>query len=297
MSEENANPADTNDAVVVDAPTVPDAPAPNAPAAPAAAPAPADAPASTNWRDGIADENLRSVAERFSSPSDAIKAVADLRKQVSTSIRVPGKDASAEDVQKFYKALGVPDAPEGYQFQMPEGKEATDFDKAFQSRMAKIFHETGISAQAASKLNVAWNEIQQEAEQSTIDADKLFTTQSESHLKQEWGQDYQRNVALASRAAADLFDDMDSAKKIEMKDGRFLLDHPIMVKMLAKVGGEMAEDGFRRMDAGEASTLKQQADGLAKQKFDAYNKGDRALANQLAAQEQKLLERIHGKVA
>lgn len=295
MSEENGNGGAGGNEVPV-AGVTPAAPNGNG-GAPAEAPVVPTAPVSANWRDGITDENLRSVAERFSSPTDAIKAVADLRKQVSTSIRMPGKDATTEDIQKFYKALGVPDAPEGYQFQMPEGKTATEFDKAFQAQMAKVFHETGISAQAASKLNVAWNGIQQQAEQAMIEADKQFATQAESQLRQEWGQDYQRNVALASRAAADLFDDMESAKKIEMKDGRFLLDHPIMVKMLAKVGGEMAEDGFRRMDSSEAATLQQQVDDLAKQKFDAYNKGDRALANRLSAQEQKLLERIHGKAA
>jgi hypothetical protein len=64
--------------------------------------------------------------------------------------------------------------------------------------------------------------------------------------------------------------------------------------MLAKVGSEMVEDGFRRMDATETATLEQQVKDVAKQKFDAYNRGDRDAARRLSDQEQKLLERLHG---
>lgn len=286
MSEENGG-TDIDNNGGTPAPTDGGTPTPT----PAATPTPAEP--TTNWRDAITDEGLRSVAERYNSPTDAIKAVADLRKQVSTSIRMPGKDATPEDIQKFYKAIGVPDAPDGYKFQLPEGRELTDADKAFQAEMAKAFHETGVSAQAAGKLNQVWNDMQVKAEQSMIDADKQFAAQSEAQLKQKWGQDYDRNVTLANRAATELFENLDSAKKIEMKDGRFLMDHPVMLEMLAKVGGEMAEDGFRRLDANETATLQQQADDLGKQKMDAYSKGDRETAKRLDEQQRKIMEKLY----
>lgn len=248
--------------------------------------------ATANWRDTISDESLRSVAERFNSPADAIKAVADLRKQVSVSIQKPGKDASPEDVQKFYKALGVPDSPEGYKFQMPEGKEATEADKAFQSTMAQAFHAAGVTAPGAEVLNKVWNDMQVKAEQAMVEADKEFAAQADAALKKEWGTDYERNKTFANRAAVDLFDDFESAKKIEMKDGRFLLDHPAIVKMLAKVGGEMAEDGFRRMDSAEAATLQEQADDLGQQVHDALARGEQSKARELDAKRMAIYARL-----
>lgn len=247
---------------------------------------------SGNWRDTITDDSLRSVAERFNTPADAIKSVADLRKQLSTSIRVPGENASPEEVQKFYKALGVPDSPEGYKFEMPEGRQVTDADKAFQATMAQAFHAAGISGAAASKLNQAWNSMQSQAEQAMLEADKKFTEESESRLRQEWGADFDRNKELAGRAAQNLFDNFEDARKIEMKDGRFLLDHPVIVKMLAKVGGEMAEDGFRRLDQNDIATLEQQANDLGRQKMDAYQKGDINLAKKLDEQQRNILGKL-----
>jgi hypothetical protein len=251
-----------------------------------------------NWRDTITDPDLRKVAERFNSPTDAVKSIADLRKRESIP-RVPGKDATEEEVSAYRKAIGVPDTPDEYKFEMPEGVEATDRDKAIQSMFAKAFHENGITGQAATNLQKALNEFAVQEMESTINADKNYVKQTEDALRQEWGDDYERNVSLGTRAAKEMFGaDFEAAKHIEMKDGRFLLDHPVLIKAIAGIGAEMNEGRIGpSMSESQRDTLQGRIDDLQSQKFAARDKGDNRLAQKLDAEQAALYEKLQGQAA
>lgn len=249
----------------------------------------------TGWRDSITDEDHRSVADRFNSPADAIKSIVDLRKQISTSIRLPGENASDEDVAKFNKAIGVPDSPEGYEFTMPEGREPTDADKAFQGKMAEIFHKSGVSATAAKNLIDGYNEMTVAAEEAQATADKQFVEETEAALQTKWGKDFERNKNLSSRAAKYLFgDNFEDAAQIETKDGKFILDHPVIMEALAKAGVEMAEDGFMKMDPEAAGSVQEEINNLNKELHEAHMAGDSKKAGELNDKVQKLYAKLHG---
>ena len=250
----------------------------------------------TNWRESVAGDDLQKIAERFNSPTDAIKAVADLRKQVSTSIRVPGKDATDDDRAAFNKALGVPDSVDGYKFQVPEGHEATDADKAFQSSAAEAFHKLGISADQAAGLNEWNNALVAESQKATEAADKEFAEKTEAALKSEWADDYERNTTLAKRSAAEMLGtDLESVAEMTVGD-RLLLDHPAMLRMFAKIGGEMEEGRLGpSLSEGQRSTLQEQADDISVQKFKAMDAGDSAKVKRLDIQERELMSKLHGE--
>src|SRR5262245_18771338 len=50
------------------------------------------------WADGLADEGRKDYAKRFKSNEDLLDATLNMRKDLSTRIKVPGKDAAPEDV-------------------------------------------------------------------------------------------------------------------------------------------------------------------------------------------------------
>ena len=77
----------------------------------------------TDWRAGIADERLRRYADTYASPADLAKAALDLRQKLSNAVTVPGKGASEEEHATFRKRLGIPDTPDGYEVEIPEGIE------------------------------------------------------------------------------------------------------------------------------------------------------------------------------
>ena len=247
------------------------------------------------WRDGITDTDHRAIADRFNSPADAIKSIADLRKLQSTSIRVPGEDAKPEDIAKYHKALGVPDSPEGYELKMPEGVDATDDDKAYQGKLAEIFHKAGISKAAAGKLNELHNELAAEAEEAQEAEDKRFVAETEAALTKKWGKDMERNKNLAGRFAKFAFgSNFEAAGKMELANGRFLLDDPIMMEMMAAGGIEMDEDGFHRMDPEGAEGLKEEYATLSKDIMKAHDAGDHVLAQKLSDKRSVLSHKIHG---
>ena len=250
-----------------------------------------------DWRASIEDDSLRKVADRFDSVVSLTQAVSDLRKRESNSIRIPGKDASDEDTAAYLKALGVPETVEGYEFSVPEGHELTDADKAFQTWAGETFHGHNISTEQAKGITEAWNQYAAAAQQAEIDADKVYAEKTEAALKAEWpGEEYARNKQFANRAATEVFgDSLEDVRNIETKDGRFILDHPDFVKMLAKVGREMNEGTLGGvLSDGDRDGVQDQIDELQTKIDKAQREGDRSLANKVYQDQQRLYEKIYG---
>ena len=108
-----------------------------------APPGPADATETTEsesqpgdgaWRDSIDDEGVRKLADRYNSPADMARAHAELNRELSQRIKVPGTDATDEDVLKFRKALGVPETADGYEIARPE----IVSEEAFEAETTKL---------------------------------------------------------------------------------------------------------------------------------------------------------------
>lgn len=70
---------------------------------------------------------------------------------------IPQENAKPEEWQKFNKAFGVPEKPEGYEFSAPpEGLKA---DPDFQKSIQGILHEAGVSSRQFKKIEPAWNAL------------------------------------------------------------------------------------------------------------------------------------------
>lgn len=270
--------------------------APTTPTTPATDPG-GDGPDETEWRGSIEDPSLRKIADRFLTVGDMAKAVSDLRKRESTSIRLPGKDAGEDEVAAYRKALGVPDKVEGYELSVPEDREPTDADKAFQASAAKVFHENNVSADTARALNAWWNELVAETEAAQVDADKQYADETEAALRREWpGKEFERNKAYANAAAKRMFgDDLDDVRELTTKDGRLVLDHPVLIRALAGIGREMSEGGLGPMGEGDRDDVQSQIDELQEKIDKAQSRNDRAAAQKFYLQQQEIYEKLYGR--
>lgn len=248
------------------------------------------------WRDAIKDPDLKKHAERFDTPESAIKANLEARQLLSRAIVPPGKDAKPEEVAAYRKSLGVPEKPEDYKFATPAGREATEADKAFQGTMAKLFHGANIGADQAKALNEGWNQYVEQAVAAEAAADKQFAEQSVAALKQKWGPDYDKNLAIANRAAARIYGDkLADVRSIQTKDGRFVLDHPAFVEAFAQIGREMGEGNLGpALSEGERQTVQQKIDDLQKQKMAAMDRSDSLAAARLEKEQAALYARLSG---
>lgn len=245
---------------------------------------------------GEVDDDLKKVAERFTSPADALRSIMDMRKRES-QVRVPGKNASDEERAAYFKAIGVPEKPEGYEFPALPDDQMTDEVKASREQWAKTFHETGVTKEQAAALTKAFNDQETAKLAAQVEADKQFAEQSMAALTKEWGPDKDKNLTLADRALADLANraglPVDELKSIETKAGQFLLDDARMARLLAIVGREMQEGTLGGAVSGEErDTIQEQISGIRAKIGEAQDRGDSREANRLHQQELALLGKI-----
>lgn len=218
--------------------------------------------------ESITDQNLRSTAERFGSFSDVVGTVAKLRQDLSDRIRIPSAKATPEDVAKFRKALGVPGAPEEYQFAPPEGVEFDDNDKAIVEAFRPIAHKYNVPQAAFAEFMSELTKMGGEIRQNITEEVHSFREETQALLDKEWGSDKAKNINFATRASkahgGDKFIDFLNQTKLE--GGGLLGDHPDMVKFLATVGRKSDEaDMIVVSSQAEKQSAKERIDQILKE--------------------------------
>jgi hypothetical protein len=237
--------------------TPPATEAPNAaPAAATPPPAGATPPAAT-WRDTLPDEikGHASLGKYADVPALA-KAYVEAETLIGRKGAIIPKEGDAADVTAAWrKAIGVPDAADGYTIArpetVPEALWSDDTAKAYRG----IAHEAGLTPAQAQTVAGKFLEMQAaemarlgEAGQASVAA-----------LRTEWGQAYDTKTALAARAAkaylpAPLLD-------LVLPTGMKLGDHPDMVRAFAKIGAASGEDVAPGLGHLEGETVAVLADG------------------------------------
>jgi len=250
----------------------------------------------TPWGEGF-DDDLKETADRFASKQDAVRAIQSFRKRES-QVRVPGKDASDEEIASYQKAIGVPESAAEYEFPEVSEDDMTDEIKASRETWANHFKELNISKDTAKALSKLVGEDAAKDQEAQIEADKAFVEKQEAALRSEWkGEDYDKNMTLANRAFKDVAEragiDIESLNQIETKDGRLLMDRPEFSKMFAAIGREMSEGSLGMSDS-ERGTAEDQVSDIRKQISEAQARGDSKAANSLFSREQELLDKIEG---
>ena len=254
--------------------------------------------APTDWREGIPDD-LKPVAERFTSREDAIRAIQAFQKREG-QVRVPGKDATDAEKAAYRKAIGIPDKVEEYEFPVLSKEEMTDEIKASRQEWGKRFHELGVPKAMAKQLVEHLSQDVAKQIQAQIEGDKQFAKTQEDALRAEWkGADFDKNHTLANRAFADLAQrnglDVEALRKIETKDGRFLMDRAEIVRIFAGIGREMAEGTLGpTLTAAESETLDGQIREVRGQIAEAQANGDSKRSNMLYQREQALIAKQKG---
>jgi hypothetical protein len=201
-----------------------------------AAPARPDYVPEKFWKDGKADfegmgKSYTELERNFHSRQPA-------------GVVVPGEGAAPEAVAAYRKAIGVPDAPDGYQLKpekLPEGVSWHDErGKAF----AEFAHKQGMT-QAQASAAVAFL-MEQEAAQmgdARLQYDNLMAQRAET-LKKAWGDNYNAKLGVTKQVATALGYDPNDAE---------LFGNPKVVEFLGKVSGMLSEDsvaGLRQVVGG-----------------------------------------------
>lgn len=241
-----------------------------------------------DWRAGLEGEH-KEFASRLATPADAVKVALDFRKQNSSMIRVPGVDAKPEDIARFHKAIGVPEKPEDYEFDL--GRDLTDADKPVMESVAKVMHANGVPKNAVKAVTKAVADLAQAqvAEQNRVAVQARDAAQTA--LRKEWGADYDGNLTLAQRALK-VFGGADAEALLNtVVNGAKLGDHPTLVKVFGTIGRRMGEGEFiGAVSAGERQSVQERIQAIML----AHPPGTEKYKSM---EVQRELAELHGKLA
>lgn len=174
-----------------------------------------------------------------------------LEKKLGTAMSVPDEKAAPEERDAFFKKLGWPGEPKGYEFTRPEGlPENVPYDEGMAERFKTWANEAKLPKAAAQALHDQY--VKQFAEDVQAYEAELTTKAKAAHetLVKDWGQpgtpEYikQRDAAaraLRSPAYAGLEAELKGAGLLT-KDG--IYTSPLIAKLLAQTGGTMQNDAL-----------------------------------------------------
>lgn len=184
-----------------------------------------------NWYSALPEELREEPSlRRFKDISGLAKSYIHANKLVGDKLGMPSENANEEDWQAFYSRLGRPENPDAYQVGI-EG------DQGFIKAAKDWFHEAGLTQKQAEKLSKQYADYM-EGYTAKAEAEVGASGEAEIEaLRQEWGQNYDTNVALGQRAVRHFASEEVPLEQLEQAMGSAAL-----LKMFHRIGAAMSED-------------------------------------------------------
>lgn len=197
----------------------------------------------------IEAENAEKLS-KFEKIGDLAKNYLDLAEKLGNSITKPGEDASDEEKEAFYRALGKPEAADKYSI---EGEDAAVYrDIAYKNNLTDE-QAKGIF-QSLQEIGNKTLTAMQEKQKATF-AQQAHDTQAA--LQKEYGKDYQTKIELLKRGVA-TFGGANMGAKLQQAG--LLADYDV-VKMFINLGEMSSEAGSPGNTKGKADGYKSIAEG------------------------------------
>jgi hypothetical protein len=179
------------------------------------------------------EKELRRI-QRISDPAALYGLYREAESRLTSGglLKVPGEDASEDELAQYRAALGVPEKPEDYAegLELENGAVIGDADKPMVDAVFDVLHKAGATKDVSHAL-VNWYFNNQEQQAAQLDeADDAFQRESVASLKEEWGASFNRR----RNAIASLFATAPGGAALETQDG-----HPTLYARL--VGGRTAD--------------------------------------------------------
>lgn len=215
------------------------------------------------WQENLTGDYAAAAktAANFKSVPELAKAYYEARKEISSrgeSISVPNSESTPEQIDKYRKALGIPDTPEDYKLEKPEEVPDDLWDKSAADKYSEIFHRLNIPPAAAKELVNAQLEIEKGRAEVAEAAKMGEIDRARQDLQAEFGNEMTKQVDLARRIAITSGQDPN--------DPAF--NNATVVKALAYAGRNMGED---RLVSANDSSITGAGSSMARAKDIAQN--------------------------
>jgi hypothetical protein len=161
------------------------------------------------WRQHLAagstdaEKELKQL-ERYESPEQVWRKARELETKISSGefqAKLP-KDADEKQLAQWRKDNGLPEKPEGYTINMPEGRDKPPEDDGFLKSFLESAHKNNYSQSQVDGAIAAFYAQVDAHEEAMTEAEKAAEAKAEDALRQEWGSDYRANKAMAESLLA-----------------------------------------------------------------------------------------------
>jgi hypothetical protein len=209
----------------------------------------AAAPAGGKWYDGFKDQGVKEWLGAYGDAYPDAEAVANkalnLEKFVGADkagrgVIVPKPDATPEEWQSFYKKVGgVPETADGYT--LPDEVKNDPMMVKFRDAA----HKMGMPPQFFSEIQKWYGSEMKEARDAQYAQWEQQADREMGQLKDEWGQDYDKNVEFSRRAAASFIPHKNPE---QLKETLTKIEGAIgsraTMKIFSNIGQSTGEHGF-----------------------------------------------------
>ncbi len=172
-----------------------------------------------NWRSNFKDEALRndSSLSRFKNVEDFAKSFVESRKMIGQKLAreaMPLPDAPPEKLAEWRKLTGAPDSPTGYGELRPDNVPKEQWDAELEGGLRSVAHKYGAPPALVKELAEAYTSRQFALQQAQVAIEAQRLEKGSAELREEFGADYQRQIAYAAQGAAALgFDPADPEQR------------------------------------------------------------------------------------
>ncbi len=213
-----------------------------------------------DWRDKLAkgDEKVRKRLDRFQSPADILKSWQSLEQKFysgDVKSKLPD-DATEDQIAAYRKENGIPDKPEGYLENLPNGLVIGDEDKPLVESYIERVHGKNADPAVVQETLDWYYQIQEDQMAQQAQSDEEVRQKFDDELRAEWGGEYRSNISAIKNflSQAPDADDGTPLKDLildsRLSDGTPAGSHPTMLRWLARLASEANPAGFVAPGAG-----------------------------------------------
>lgn len=195
---------------------------------------------SESWVPENASEEFKGLVEKhgYESADDMAKALASLETKLGTSVQIPGKDASDDEISAFWKRMGRPDTKGDYDLPTPEGPDGYVVEGDFSDGYRQAAYENGLSTAQARKLWDWYNSRAIAMFSRKRESDIRAMNESLDQLKTNWGENYDSELAITKNLVQQNGDD----ELIALFNTSGLGNHPAMIRFVNNLAHKLGED-------------------------------------------------------
>lgn len=144
-------------------------------------------------------QDILKSEDPYTAMFKAFAGAQDLIGRKSTGLEVPGKDAPPEKIAEFRKALGVPEAPDKYEYKAPEGRAVNE--AGLKSIQAEA-HKLGLTTEQFAGVMAFYDARDMALEKANTEAAQKAAEKELADYKAVYGANADAILARAKETAA-----------------------------------------------------------------------------------------------